>query len=102
MKSRTTLLSPICFHSRAPVAIVKNDRVGRIQSKNQLQKPKMGKVLLATDRCAWLFGPAQPRILPRRGDALIVSAEANKCAIAIAGFYGLVFADRERHRPSDS
>ena len=34
----------------------------------------------------FLIRPTQPRILPRYGDVLIVSAEDNICAVAIAHF----------------
>ena len=49
-----------------------------------------------------LIRSAQPGILPRYGNVLVVSAEANIRAIAVAGFDGLVFADREGNRPSDA
>jgi hypothetical protein len=37
----------------------------------------------------------QPGILPPHGNILVVTAETNVCAIAVAGFDGLVFADGE-------
>jgi hypothetical protein len=40
-----------------------------------------------------LFWPAYPRVLPCYRHTLIVSAESNICAVAIAGLNGLVFVD---------
>ena len=42
-----------------------------------------------------LIWPTQPGVLPRYGNVLIVSAENNICAVAIADFDRLVFADWE-------
>lgn len=49
-----------------------------------------------------LIRSSQPGILPRHGNVLIVSAEANIGAIAVAGLNRLVFADGEGDRASDA
>ena len=49
-----------------------------------------------------LIRPANPGILPRGRDVVVISAVPNIGAIAVAEFYGLVSIQRDRRGNSDA